>query len=989
MERDIEDTLLFHLKDKGYTLRDDIRDRAALDGNFRKHFEALNQVHLSDAEFARLLDSLITSDVYTASHRLRNVNTFEREDGTPLDYTLVNTQDWCKNAFEVVHQLRMNTASSHHRYDVILLLNGVPVVQIELKDTDVSARRAIEQIDEYKRDAGNSYTNSLQCFLQIFVVSNDSNTWYFANNNPKHFSFNADERFLPVYRYAHPDNSPIKTLKEFTNTFLSKCTLAGTISRYIVLVATEQKLLIMRPYQIYAVKAIMECIHENSGNGYIWHTTGSGKTLTSFKASTLIKDIPKIHKCLFVVDRKDLDKQTRDEFNRFQDGCVEANTHTGKLVQRLLSDDYTDKVIVTTIQKLGLALDESARGKYRERLKPLRDKRFVFIFDECHRSQFGDNHQAIKDFFPNSQLFGFTGTPIFPENASCTQIEGQQASPKTTEDLFERCLHQYTITNAIDDQNVLRFHADYFRWEGGGVEQVSPDGTPLSKEKVVRTILEKHDAATLQRRFNALFATQSIPDAIAYYDEFRRIQAEKLKKNAEYRPLQIACLFSPPAYGNPEVKQMQEELPQEQEDNRQDPESKKAALARIIADYNAQYGSNHSLAEFDLYYTDVQGRIKSHEWSNRDVPADQKIDITIVVDMLLTGFDSKYLNTLYVDKNLRYHGLIQAFSRTNRILNDAKPYGNILDFRSQQDAVEEALTLFSGQTEESAGSIWLVPPVAEIIDDLAKANNNLESALDLYNVEPTPNGVDQLKGDTAKVLFVQKFKEVQRLVTQIKQYTDITPEEEAKVDAILPKQHYEGYRSRYLEMARQFRAEKQKPDTQPDPSTDNLEFDLVLFASNLIDYDYIMKLLARMTEEGEETHGVTREKLIEIIRGEAKFLDEQDELIAYVHQLETNKPLTMDAVMDGYQQFKRRREQQVLSDMAAAHGIAEEALTHLVEDTLRRHVFDGEVLSDLFRNQDLGWKARVDKEKELMVGLAPLLRKLAKGQDISGLSAYD
>ena len=415
-ERDLEEELIAKLRDLKYEYRSDIRDRAKLEENFRKKFEALNRVNLTDGEFQRLLDEIVTPDVFTAARVLRERNNFTRDDGTPLNYTLVNIKDWCKNTFEVVNQLRINTDNSHHRYDVVLLINGVPVVQIELKTLGISPRRAMEQIVEYKNDPGNGYSKTILCFLQLFIVSNRDRTFYFANNNARHFAFNAEERFLPVYEFADVNNKKIVHLTSFAETFLVKCTLGQTISRYMVLVASEQKLLMMRPYQVYAVKAIVESIAQDCGNGYIWHTTGSGKTLTSFKASTLLKDNPDIEKCLFVVDRKDLDRQTREEFNKFQEGCVEENTNTAALVRRLLSDDYADKVIVCTIQKLGLALDENSRrnkqrkkdGKksFKELLEPLRDKRIAFIFDECHRSQFGENHKAIKEFFPRAQLFG-------------------------------------------------------------------------------------------------------------------------------------------------------------------------------------------------------------------------------------------------------------------------------------------------------------------------------------------------------------------------------------------------------------------------------------------------------------------------------------------------------------------------------------------------------------------------------------------------------
>jgi type I restriction enzyme R subunit len=529
----------------------------------------------------------------------------------------VNLKDWCKNHFEVINQLRINTDNSHHRFDVLLLINGLPCVQIELKTLGINPRRAMEQIVEYKNDPGNGYTKTILCFLQLFIVSNRDRTYYFANNNARHFAFNADERFLPIYEFADEANKKITHLDDFAARFLQKCALGKTISRYMVLIQSqsEQKLMVMRPYQVYAVERIVQCIEDDAGNGYIWHTTGSGKTLTSFKTSTLLKLNDHIHKCLFVVDRKDLDRQTREEFNRFQEGCVEENTNTAALVRRLRSEDYADKVIVTTIQKLGLALDEDSQRNtqrtrngqptFKELLEPLRDKRIVFIFDECHRSQFGD-HQAIKEFFPRAQLFGFTGTPIFEENASLQKIEDTTASMRTTEDLFQKQLHAYTITHAIEDGNVLRFHVDYFK--PNEVQKPPKPGEGIAKRAVVEAILAKHDAATAGCRFNAILATASINDAIEYHGLFKTLQAEKLATDPDFQLLNIACVFSPPAEGDKDVIQIQEDLPQEKADNKQDPEGKKAALKGILADYNTRYGTNHKVSEFDLYYQDVTTR---------------------------------------------------------------------------------------------------------------------------------------------------------------------------------------------------------------------------------------------------------------------------------------------------------------------------------------------------------------------------------------------
>lgn len=1003
LESGLEETLVAKLQELKYEHRPDIRDRATLEQNFREKFESLNRVRLTDAEFFRLMDDIVTPDVFTAARTLRERNSFVRDDGTPLNYTLVNIKDWCKNSFEVVNQLRINTDNSHHRYDVILLINGVPVVQIELKTLGISPRRAMEQIVDYKNDPGNGYTKTILCFLQLFIVSNRDRTFYFANNNARHFAFNAEERFLPVYEFADVDNKKIVHLDSFAETFLAKCTLGQTISRYMVLVASEQKLLMMRPYQVYAVKAIVDSISQDCGNGYIWHTTGSGKTLTSFKASTLLKDNPDIEKCLFVVDRKDLDRQTREEFNKFQEGCVEENTNTATLVRRLLSDDYADKVIVCTIQKLGLALDENSKrnkqqkrdGKksFKEQLEPLRDKRIAFIFDECHRSQFGENHKAIKEFFPRAQLFGFTGTPIFDQNAAQQKIEDAQASMKTTEDLFQQRLHTYTITHAIEDGNVLRFHVDYFKPQG---KTLPKPGEPLAKRAVIEAILAKHDAATGQRRFNALLATSSINDAIEYHTLFKTMQAEKLVADPSFQPLNIACVFSPPAEGDPDVKQIQEDLPTEKEDNAVEPEKKKEALRAILADYNANYGTNHKIGEFDLYYQDVQKRIKDQQWPEADlrkafpnVPH-HKIDITIVVDMLLTGFDSKFLNTLYVDKNLKHHGLIQAFSRTNRVLNATKPYGNILDFRQQQDAVDAAIALFSGEAAaEKAREIWLVDKAPVVIQKLETAVQNLDTFMKSQGLDCVPEAVPNLKGDAARAAFIEHFKEVQRLKTQLDQYTDLTDANRNTIEQVLPRDNLLGFRGAYLETAQRLRAQQGKGTEKPSQEADQLDFEFVLFASAVIDYDYIMGLIARYSEATPGKQKMSREELIGLIQSDAKFMDEREDIAAYINTLKAGEGLSEKAIREGYSRFKAEKNALELVEIAGTHGLATESLQGFVDTILQRMIFDGEALTDLMEPLGLNWKARRVKELDLMTDLMPLLLKRASGREISGLSAYE
>lgn len=988
-ERQIEDNFINKLTELKYRYRPDIRDRDTLEKNFREKFEALNKVTLSDTEFERLLKEIISPDVFLSAKRLREINTFSLEDGKTLQYKLVNIEDWCKNDFEVINQLRINTKNSYQRYDVIILINGIPMVQVELKSHGINPRKAMQQIVDYKNESGNGYTNSLLCFMQLFIVSNRINTLYFANNNAKHFSFDAKEQFLPIYQWASEDNKKITHLDDFSDKFLGKCTLSQMISRYMVLVASQELILVMRPYQIYAVRAIIDCIHQNKGNGYIWHTTGSGKTLTSFKAATLLKNNQDIEKCLFVVDRKDLDRQTREEFNKFQEGCVEENTNTETLVKRMLSDTSADKIIVTTIQKLGLALDPKNKNNYQQSLQALSKKRLVFIFDECHRSQFGENHQAIKTFFPNAQLFGFTGTPIFEENSTQKIIEslppdhpeGEKGSQKfiTTEYIFQHLLHSYTITHAIEDENVLKFHVDYFK-----PEKNADIGSTQHKIAVVDAISKKHDSATNNRRFNAIFATASINDAIEYYELFKQLETDP-----DTKPLKIACIFSPPAEGNKDILQYQEDLEQEKADNKIDPDKKKKALQRIINDYNQQYNTNYSIGEFDFYYQDIQQRIKNQRLSNEIYPNKEKIDIVIVVDMLLTGFDSKYLNTLYVDKNLQYHGLIQAFSRTNRILNSSKPRGNILEFRQQQAQVDRAIVRFSGVSTELAKEIWLVEPAPKVIAQYQEAVKAMEEWMQTNDLAAEPQEVYNLKGDIARVEFVERFKQVQKLKNTLDQYTDLNDTQKATIETLMPEEQLRAFRSAYLETAQQLKEIQQKEGEQAPENIQQLDFEFVLFASAVIDYDYIVQLIAKYLQSSPKKQKVTRDQLISILSSDAKLMDDREDMIEYVDSLVVGNKRTEQQIKDEFQQFKVEKINRALHLIAQENGISTEALQTFTENIINRKIFDAEKLNDLLEPLELSWKERRKKESELMEKLIPLLKKLAEGSKISGLAPYE
>ena len=989
-EKEIEDKLIQKLQDLKYNYRPDIRDRNSLEANFRKKFQELNRVKLTDNEFARLQEEIIQPDVFEASIKLRQTNTFQREDGTPLQYTLVNIKEWCKNDFEVINQLKINTKNSFHRYDVILLINGIPVVQIELKTLGKSHRVAMQQIVDYKNDPGNGYSNTLLCYMQLFIVSNQTDTYYFANNRNEHFAFDGNEQFLPVYQLANEKNEAIAGLFQFADKFLAKCTLGEMISRYMVLVKTEHQILVMRPYQVYAVKAIVDCITENRGNGYIWHTTGSGKTLTSFKASTLLKDNEDIHKCLFVVDRKDLDRQTREEFNKFQENCVEENTNTASLVERLKSDSATDKVIVTTIQKLGIALDPTHKRNYKKQLEDLGNKRVVFIFDECHRSQFGENHKTIKEFFPKAQLFGFTGTPIFQENSTSKTIEGEVATFKTTEDIFQKELHAYTITHAIEQRNVLKFHIDYFKEkEDEKKDKKAGIKTKIPKKAIAKAIIEKHDAATHNRKYNAVLATASINDAIEYYHLFKEIQENRMQTDEDFKPLQLACVFSPPAEGNKDIKQLQDDLTQEKADNEVEPDVKKEALKTIIDDYNKQYGTNHRIAEFDKYYQDVQKRIKSQKYSNKDVAHSKKIDVTLVVDMLLTGFDSKYLNTLYVDKNLKHHGLIQAFSRTNRILNSTKPYGNILDFRKQRDAVDDAIALFSGGESEGEKKVWLVDPAPKVMEEFKAAVKNFENFMESEDLECVPEEATKLKGDSSRCQFITAFKEVKRLRTQLEQYTDLGEENKETIEELIPEDDMRAFTGVYLETAKQLKTKQEKLGDKASPEIQELDFELVLFDSAIIDYDYIMGLMAKLTQKGPKKQKMTRAQLIAMLSSSANLMDEREDITEFINNFDSNTVKTVKEIHEEYQAFKNEKLLKTYKKIGKKHGLEAAAIKEFVEEIIDRMIFDSELLSDLLEPLNLGWKTRTKKENELMQDLIPELKKLAKGQEISGLDVYE
>ncbi len=558
-------------------------------------------------------------------------------------------------------------------------------------------------------------------------------------------------------------------------------------------------------------------------------------------------------------------------------------------------------------------------------------------------------------------------------------------------------MHAYTITHAIDDRNVLKFHIDYFK--GEGTVQAKP-GEAIAQKAVVEAILDKHDAATNHRKFNAILATASINNAIEFYQLFKALQSQRLAQDSEYKPLNIAVVFSPPAEGNKDIQQIQEDLAQENAEytiqKGEDVEKKKAeikrkklALKEIIADYNTHFGTNHDITNFDLYYQDIQSRIKDQKYSNKDLAHQNKIDLTIVVDMLLTGFDSKYLNTLYVDKNLKYHGLIQAFSRTNRVLNDTKPYGNILDFRSQQEAVNHAITLFSGEEGGKAKEIWMVDPAPVVIDKYQEAVEKLGDFMRKQNLVNEPAEAYNLRGDAARIAFVKNIKEVQRLKTQLDQYTDLVPEQKEQIEHILPKDTLQEYRSSYLEIAKQLRAVQQKEGENAPDEIQQLDFEFVLFASAVIDYDYIMSLIADSTQMKPSKQKMTKAQVISLLKSNANLMDEEEDLTEYINQVDWSKGQSADELKKNYETYKVEKYDKELAEIANKNGLQTADLKAFVEHIMSRMIFDGEKLTDLMEPLELGWKDRSKAETALMIDLVPQLKKLAQGREISGLAAYE
>lgn len=870
----LEEKLIKHLELLGYT-RINLKNLDDVKENFRKqvnkhNIDELKGKELSDREFDRLYTMITGKGVYASSKILREKQCLERDNGEKIYIELFNTRQWCKNIYQVSNQITSITGERETRYDVTLFINGLPLIQIELKARGKTLKEAVNQIERYRRT---SY-KELYKFIQIYVVSNGVNTKYFANAD-------GEINFGYTFFWTDEENNRISNLSEFSMYFLEKCFVSKMIARYMVINETDKKLMVMRPYQVYAVEALVKQALETNNNGYIWHTTGSGKTLTSFKASQILSNEPDIKQVFFLVDRKDLDTQTFDEFNKFEPGSVDFTNSTYKLVKNI--QDSTKPLIITTIQKMANAINNS---RYSELMEKYRDEKVVFIIDECHRSQFGDMHKAIKMHFNRAQYFGFTGTPRFPENKS--------QDGRTTADIFEKCLHKYLLKDAINDGNVLGFSVDYYKTIDANldnidyveVEGINTEEAYMADERInniTEGILTMHPLKTNDMTYTAIFATASIPQLVKYYDCF------KTKKT----DLKIAAIFT---YGPNEDYEGKDELSCQ-------------SLERIINDYNKMFDTNYSVNTFDGYFKDVSKRVKNAE-----------IDILIVVNMFLTGFDSKKLNTLYVDKALKYHDLIQAFSRTNRVEKATKMQGNIVSFRTTKKAVDNAIRIFSDTSDPDEVLLKPYEYYKEKFIEIAKK---------LKETAPTVEFVDAIQSEEEKKKFIVIFRELTKILIKLRIFRKFKFTEE---EVYISHQEYLDYKSKYLDLA------TGKESQNKVSILNDIDFELELMYTDKINVDYILNLMRSIDlTDKEQTDKDIKDILNKLENADNKDLRLKSDLIReflnkIIPTLNEN-----DSVEENYYNFMDEHRRKEIEDVAKKYDID----VNLLNDIIGEYEYSG------------------------------------------------
>ena len=921
-EQALENGLIATLQDMSYEYVE-LKEETNLYANFKKQLEkhnakelaAVGKTEFTDKEFERICIHLEGGTLFEKSKKLRDLFPLETEDGKRVWVEFLDRNHWCQNEFQVSNQITVEGRKTC-RYDVTILVNGLPLVQIELKKRGVELKQAYNQIQRYHKTS----FHGLFDYIQIFVISNGVNTRYFANNPNCGYKF--------TFNWTLKNNEAVNDLSTFAADFFDKCTLGKMISKYIVLHEGDKCLMVLRPYQYYAVEEILNRVQNTNKNGYIWHTTGAGKTLTSFKAAQLVSELDGIDKVLFVVDRHDLDTQTQAEYEAFEPGAVDATEDTYELIKRFNSDK---KIILTTIQKLNAAVK---KDYYSKRIESMRDKKVVMIFDECHRSHFGECHKNIVHFFRNLQIFGFTGTPIFAENAK---------QDLTTHDVFGECLHKYMIKDAIADENVLGFLVEYYN---GKLDANEMSDTRM--KEIAEFILNNFGKSTYGGEFNALFAVQSVPMLLKYYKIFKELNPK----------IKIAAIFTyAPNSSQDDAKTgMNQGF---ETDNVASDE-----LQEIMDDYNRNFGTAFTTDNFQNYYDDINERMKKRK-------ADQEpIDLLIVVGMFLTGFDAKKLNTLYVDKNMEYHGLLQAFSRTNRVLNEKKRFGKILCFRDLKDNVDASIKLFS------QGGIEAVtrPPFKEVKKQL---NELSISFLEHY---PTMASVDALKSEYDKKKFLLAFREIIKKRAEIQIYEDFSNDDPGLV---LSEQDYNDYRSKYLDMTVGFIKPEEENDGMlhdgqqeiqyGDQSIEDIDFCLELLHSDVVNVAYILSLISDLNPSDED-YEKKRQDILDTMIKDATMRKKTLLIDSFIKQeVDNDKEGFKRAKADGTIDLEGRLQRYILKmknkavhDLAVDEGVEEEALCNFIAeyDYLGRE--KPEIIQDAVRKTKMGLMLRSAKVKRIL-----------------------
>ena len=884
-EQQLETTLMNQLQRFGFE-KVVLSDEGSLEANLKSQLEKFNQTTFSEAEFQRILNHLNKGDRFQKAKTLRDRFLLRRDDETDFYVRFFNTEHWCQNEYQVTQQVTQ-VGRYENRYDVTLLINGLPLVQVELKRRGVELKEAFNQIQRYHK---HSFAGTLFEYVQIFVISNGVNTKYFSNN-PK-------QSFEQTFHWTDEENQKISQLEDFAEVFLEKCAISQMIAEYIVLAEAPQIPMVLRPYQYYAVRAIVDRVKTNHNkNGYIWHTTGSGKTLTSYKTSQILSRMPEVKKVLFVVDRKDLDIQTTKEFNSFSDGSVDGTDKTSTLVKQL--KDPKQVLIVTTIQKLDRAI---SRQSYLKQFENLANEKVVVIFDECHRSQFGKTHARIKGFFKNTQLFGFTGTPIFADN----HIGGV-----TTADVFGESLHKYIITNAISDNNVLGFAVEYVgkytqrdarAFETDVFADIEVDRIDTKEvlesddraEKIVDYVLADWKRKTKNGKFNALFAVSSIHMLKKYY---------KLLSDKKSDDFTIATIFTYQANEAEHADYLDIDAFVDVGDSVN--KHSRDFLEECIGDYNETHGTNFSTDRFYEYYKDLQKRIKSKE-----------VDLTLVVNMFLTGFDSKSLNTLFLDKNLRYHGLVQAYSRTNRLVDSDKPHGNIVSFRNLKKNTDKALALFG---DENAREVVFKKSYEEQKKDFVAKLGWLKQ------IAPNLSSIDSLRGEEEKAEFVKGFRDLLRTKAALETFSEFSFE-----DVGIDEQEFYDYQSKYLDL----HEERKDLASEAESVLDDIDFEIELTMRDVVNFDYIIRLIVGLKEVTSDK--LRKQKIEDILKvfDRDVTLRKKKELIRKFIEESLPAITSPDEVERAFEVFWNEARTEELEKTAKAEGMKLEDLHSLLGEYL-------------------------------------------------------